>query len=368
MARRRADQEAQEIFEKLRQSKWFLHGFEKEKLSILGKLLAMRKDLQCFVASQGREEYQINGYLVECCTQFSTQIPQNTPRAEQFSRIIISYLQENRLHAPDYVWMKIHGRRISINGLGEVKSHPRVVWRNPLQTTFQKQNIEKLVEDGLLSRLLKTGTKIVYKQESVNYLVVPRLDTNRSFHLPRSMPVGWEIREIEFSFPELMFLKPLLLADPKPETPNYPTHIYEPLVNVIMGRMDDIVVQLFYNVPSIKKGSTRSALVAWNTVFKTIPTTQDGVNQVLLWAQELQRKNIFIPLLIGELPQSVSPVRKADKKSAIALKKRFKEIRGVDPLLAAFFSRIQEVKNMISLCIATPPLLNKKDIDLFTLI
>lgn len=368
MARRRADQEAQEIFEKLRQSTWFLPGYEKEKLSILGKLLAMRKDLQCFASSKGREEYQINGYLVELCTQFSTQIPRNTPRAEKFSAMIISYLQENGLHAPDYIWMKIHGRRITISGLGEVKSHPRVVLKNPSQTLFQEQNIKRIVKNGLLPHLLKTKAKVVYEQESTNYLVVPRLGTNRSFHLPRSMPVGWEIQEIEFSFPELMFLKPLLLTDPKPETPAYPTHLYEPFVNTLIGRMDTIIGTLFQKVPTIKKGPTRSALVVWNILFKTLPTTQDAVHQVLLWAQELQRKNMFVCLLLTQPPQSVFPICKADKKSAIALKKSFNEIAQIEACITAFLIRIQEVKKTVSSLNATPVLLHKKDVDLFTLI
>lgn len=368
MARRRADQEAQEIFEKLRQSTWFLPGYEKEKLSILAKLLSTRKELQSFVTSEGSQESQKNGYLVEYCAQFSTQIPRNTPKAQQFSHVIISYLRKNKLYAPDYVWMKIHGRQISINGLGEVKSHPRGVSKKPDQTLFQKHNVEQMVQNGLLPRLLKTKAKIVYEKESINYLVVPRLAVNRSFYLPRSMPLGWEIREIEFSFQELMFLKPLLLADPKPASPSYPTDLYQPLVNAIIERIDTIVEQIFQKLPTIKKGSTRSALVAWNIIFKTIPTTQDAVHQVLLWARELEQKNVFVTMLLAQAPQSVSSVRKADKKSATALKKRFKEIPEIKALTAAFFSRIQEVRNMISSCIATPPLLNKKDIDLFTLI
>ncbi|MDP3769859.1 MAG: hypothetical protein Q8R40_02900 [bacterium] len=369
MARPLANKEAQEIFKKLQQSPLYVPGYEKEKRTILGKLLGMKKEIQHFATTPGTEEYQINGYLVECCAQFSTQIPCNTPKAEHFSRTIISYLMEHGLHTPDYVWMKIHGRRITITGLGEVKSHPRVVSRNPSQALYQKQNIEKIVENGFLSRLLGTKAKIVYEQKPINYLVVPRRDANRYFHLPLSMPLDWEIREIEFSFPEIMFLKPLLLNDPEPiviAIP-YPKHLYEPFVNMVIERMDTIVAQLFQKVPSIKKPSTRSALMAWNIVFKTIPSTQDGVDNVLRWAQQMEHKNIFVPLLLATTPQSVVPVCKGNSKSATTLNKCFKDVPNIESLIAAFLSRVQEVRNMV--CpIMEPTLIHKKDIDLLTVI
>ena len=369
MARPSVNKEAQEIFKKLQQSPLYIPGYEKEKLSILGNLLAMRKDIQCFAASPGTQEHEINGYLVECCVQHSTLIPHNTPKAEYFSRTIIAYLMEHRLHAPDYVWMKIHGRRITITGLGEAKSHPRGVSRNPSQTLFQQQNIERIVKEGLLNHILKTKAHIVYTKESVNYLIVPRFDANRSFHLPQIMPLGWEIREIEFSFPEIMFLKPLLLTDPEPVVVAipYPKHLYEPFVNMVTERMEVIVAQLFQKVSSIKKTSTRSALMAWNIMYNTIPATQDAVNQVIAWARNLNQKNIFIPLLLATTPQSAIPVRKEDRKSAMILNKRFKDVPNIESLIAAFMSRAQEVRDLISPVVA-PQLLHKKDLDLLMII
>lgn len=361
------DKEAREVFENLRQSQYFLPGYEKEKLSILDKLLGIRKKLRNFAAAVDVKEYQINGFLMECCAEFSGQIPRNTPRAEEFSRMIIAYLEGEKLYAPDYVWMNIRGRRIGIIGLGEVKSHPRVVFRKPFQTLLQRQNIEKMVQSGLMSRLLKTKAKIVYERETVNYLIVPRLDTNRFFHLPHTMPLGWEIREIEFSFPEIMFLKPLLLAAPKPVVSLYPKHLYEPFVNGITERMDTIVGRIFHNVPSIKKASTRSAILAWNMMEKSIPITQDTVDMVLAWSRELEQKNIYIPLLVADGPQMTAPVS-GDEKSALALKEKFKQIPEIDSLIPAFLNRIREIKSTLSSLIVTPVLLHKKDVDLLTII
>ncbi len=212
---------AEKIFENLRVSGVYHCGFEKEKIRIIKRLIFLQPQLYRFAHDPGRNAYEINGLVMEYCARFSLRIPRNTIRATRFSEAIKTYLQEQRLCNPDYIWLTVKGRYITILGIGEVKSHPNNAEIKPNQMRLQQINIKRLISANAIPHILSVSHRVAMSRDFKGCLILPR-NPGKNYALPPYVPLGWQTREIEFTLPEIMFLKDQLLEQHATHPQNIP--------------------------------------------------------------------------------------------------------------------------------------------------
>lgn len=277
-----------EIFEKLTHSQEYRNGFAKHKRRMITQLFAMKNELVQFAQTPGRRAYQINGFLMEHCARLSNQLPKNTPKAQYIAEVIISHLNDCELSNPDYIWLKLQGRRMTFAGIGEVKSHPFSVVHRPRQLFFQETNIRNLIRYGHIPPLISKRYHITLADTFMRYLILPR-SIDMPHILPASAPLGWEIKEIEFTFPEIIFLKNVLCADAS-QSENLPQYglpyspeEYELFAYKITAQVEEIIADLFQNILHADKQDIRKTLAIWSMLYNSIPANRESIDLVMQW-------------------------------------------------------------------------------------
>lgn len=205
--------EARKIFEKLSVDPCYRNCFNGEKLNIIAHIINIREDLYQFANEVNHEPHELNGRLMEYCAHFSDQLPRNSPKAEEYANIIIAYLHQKRRCNPDYLWLNLHGKRVILTGFGEVKSHIANINKyQRQQTTRQEHNIIQCMKSKeIIASLIPDKRVIIPPNGSMKrYLIVPR-STGEPYKHPYALHYTWEIKEIEFTFQEILFLKNCLL-------------------------------------------------------------------------------------------------------------------------------------------------------------
>ena len=364
--------EAVEIFEKLKHDPCYRNGFYREKLSVIKKLVEIKYELKEFAAYPNRKLHEINGFFVECCARFSKQLPKNSPKANEFSETILTYLKKRRLCNSDYLWLKIRGKRITINGIGEVKSHLRSIKHNPNQLLLQEQSIYGLVGSHRISFLLPTSHHIVLEENFMRYLILPR-SIHLPYVLPPSVPLGWNIKEIEFTFQEILFLKQFFVSDiflPEDISQKIlicPTDQYILCSNEIIGRTRKVILDFFGHLPFIYEERHQDALIIWSLLAHSVPVSQESILQVIQWIipliNDLRRnqKNIMDFLLIP--PFSLIELDEKEQRSLHSIMMRV--VNSETHVVHAFLSRIKEFRQKLP---PFPKLDKKVNIDIFSIL
>ena len=359
--------EALEIFHKLKDSLDYRKGFDKNKLRIIRRLVAQKNTLQTFARASDRYPYEINGFMVESCARFSRQLPRNTPRANEFSQTIIEYLKKEKLCNPDYLWLNIRGKRITITGIGEVKSHTNNIAHKPSQVFFQQENICRLMQCNILQSLLPSSHRLVLAENFMRYLILPR-SSGMLYLLPPSIPLGWEVREIEFTLQEILFLKQLFIdealeSEKTPHFTAFPEESYQMLTRDVIERTEKIMITFFGHLPFIRAKKNLNALVAWGLLWESVPINQHSISRVLQWAHNAHYDSKNVLNLLTSPPASLVRLYKKEKTSCDLLTTR----TSCDNMFLAhaLLSRIREIKRDLP----CPPILSKKkNIDLFAIL
>lgn len=360
--------ETVKIFEKLQCAKEYRNGFAPAKLRIIMRLLAVKHELHAFAQTPGRRPHEINGFFMEYCTRFSYQIPKNTTKGTCISEAIIDYLKRHELCNPDYIWLRTQGKRITLTGIGEVKSHPFNTVHKPSQLFLQEANIRNLIEDNILKSIISQRYHVTLAENFSRYLILPRsIDTPHI--LPAVVPLGWKVEEIEFTLPEIIFLKDLLLTgisqpdSPSEYIPTYSLEEYQMFTSEIIKIVEGIIIELLHNLFPVDQENIRNALTVWSLLWNSIPTNQESVDITVQWMHNIKQKNICAlsllstpPLLLAQLDGEENAsrdsfLRYADDNSAT--------------LIHALLSRLQEVRQSLP----DPPKLSKKqEVNLFALL
>jgi len=368
MTRQSIRVETAKIFKKLQYAKEYRNGFAPAKLRIIMRLLAGKHELRTFAQTPGRRQYEVNGFLMEYCARFSSQLPKNTSKAQYISETIIDHLKKNKLCNPDHIWLRIQGKRITITGIGEVKSHLSSIIHRPGQLFFQETNMRNLIGNHEITSIISKRYRITLADEFARYLVLPR-SLNAPHRLPASAPLGWEVKEIELTFPEIIFLKNLLLVDTiqfesqKTISPYYSREDYQLFARDIVKRTEKIIMEFLHNLLPVDQKNVRNALTAWGLLWNSIPANHESVNIAVQWMRAIKQKNTWALSLITTPPLSLTELDEKEKTSRDSI---IKCAATNDTILAhALLSRLQEVRQYLP----DPPELSKKqDINLFTLL
>lgn len=298
--------EAQEIIEKLKSRHVHLPGDEETKLLILRRVLRKKKEIIAFAEESGRLDYQVNGYLMELCTLASDAIPRNTPRAERIVSGLLASLQRARQSNPDYLWVRINGNRLIIRGIGEIKTTFAALMRKPRQTYWQEKNILDILGREVNTLTAGGGKKRVFAlaEDFFRYLILPRNTSGFPYYHPPYLPSGWEIREIEFTLPEIFEIKRHILSsdDPEPLVPVQesqektlaPDVIQSPsplqaafadFVRLLMERVEQVVARVFAQHPLGKNASAVRVLTCWTALAGSVPTSIPAIQMAAEWAR-----------------------------------------------------------------------------------
>ncbi|GEM_PF-6950165 len=368
MISRSIQAEAKKIFEKLYQSKEYHNGFATAKCCIIANLFTLRDELRVFAKTPGRRSYEINGFFTEYCARFSNQLPRNTPKAQNISEAIINYLQSRKLCNPDHIWIKIQGKRITLTGIGEVKSHPLNMIRKPTQLFLQEKHVRNLIKYGYTNSAVFKHHRVILAKKFARYIILPR-SIKAPHVLPASTPLGWEIKEIEFTFPEIIFLKNLLLDEvPLPDNPSqyilgYSPQKYQFFVGNIMTRIEKIIISFFQNLLPVHKKDIRNTLIVWNLLWNSLPTNSESINLITRWMHEVKQQHLCPLALLSAPPSSLTELDEKENASRNCL------MRYATPDTALFahalLSRLREVRQELP----PPPIFSEKqDIEIFTLL
>ena len=358
--------QALQIFEKLKHDTCYRNGFREEKLHVIKKLLEIKNDLERFAADPCRLRHEINGFLVECCARFSTRLPRNTPEANEFAETILSYLKQRNLCNPDYLWLEICGKRITVNGIGEVKSHLQSMRHHPDQISFQERTLYNLIDLDQIGSILSVNHHVVPAKQIVRYLILPR-SVGMPYLLPPSVPLGWEIKEIEFTFPEILSLKKFLLPDiPQQDTPHKTFACslaqYKLCAEEIVMRTKQVMLDFFGHVPFMR-AQYQYALMSWMLLTNSVPTNQASIHQVLRWIDDIRKSHTDVLGLLSIPPESLS---EPDEKEMLSLHAIVTRVTESDTHVArAFLSRVKQLTAELP---ALPELEKKIDIDLFSIL
>ena len=378
----KAKEEAEKLFQKLQESPYFLPGFEQRKRFILRNLIAARSDHVAFAQKPGRRLFEVTGYLVECCARLSRNIPRNTHRAEEFSRTIISHLQNGKRYNPDFLWLSTRGTRIMITGIGEIKSHINAIKHKPLQAAWQERNIRTLVELKRIPKILSAPYRVVLDKDFACSFILPRnADINQPYELPLCVPYNWKIIELEFSIHEILFMMNQILCpqqdaeeekDRRSATPfaalsTYAVvrrdTTYRSFMKIIIQISEDALLRLFEMYPIIHEENVCALLTCWIIFFGNIPTSLESLKQIVHWSKGALHNgpSLLIKQPITRLTQAL--LTQPEQRSYSALARRFTD--APPSLLLAVLSRIREIKERLP---APPKIRNKRDTDLFSLI
>ncbi len=203
--------EAREIFVKLTDDSCYRNCFHGEKLNIIAHIISVKSEFQRFARAKKHKPHTINGRLMEYCARFSDQLPRNTPEAEECAKTITAYLQKKIRCNPDYIWFDLRGKRITLTGIGEVKSHiNNIKYHHPQQTTRQERNVFACMQPRIAASLFP-AKRVSIAPDMKRYLIVPRNNNSYPYRLPDELHYTWEIKEIEFTFEEMLFLKDYFL-------------------------------------------------------------------------------------------------------------------------------------------------------------
>lgn len=367
MIRKSVTAEAAMIFEKLQYAKEYRNGFASAKLGIIKRLLANKYELRTFAQAPSRRQYQVNGFLMEYCARFSNQLPKNTPKAQCISEAIIDYLKENKMCNPDHLWLRIQGKRIMLTGIGEVKSHMASIAHRPGQLFFQETNIRNFIDHSDIALVVSSRYRVTLSDRFTRHLILPR-SLNAPYMLPASAPLGWEIKEIEFTFPEIIFLKSLLLADtPKHADPEllspYSHQDYQVFAHDIIGRTEGIIIEFLQNLLPVDQKDIRHALTVWGLLWNSIPTNHESVDIVLQWMRAVKQKNMCVLSLLSTPPLPLAQLNDEENASRDSLLHYTNY--GNAELIHALLSRLQEVRQYFP---DPPELPKKQELNLFTLL
>ena len=356
------------IFENLKNSKEYHNGFVKQKRHIITQLLAIKNELIQFAKTPGRPAYQVNGLLVEHCARFSNQLPKNTPKAQYISEVIINHLHGCELSNPDYIWLKIQGRRMTFTGIGEVKSHPFNIAHQPRQLFFQETNIRNLIKCGEIPSPISKRYHAVFADIFMRYLILPR-STHAPHTLPASAPLGWEIKEIEFTLPEIIFLRrqlcgnTLLSENLDEYNSSYSPEEYESFAYNIVTQVEEIIADLFRNLIPIDQKEIQNALAMWSIIYGSIPINRESIDLVTQWTQATIPHCADMRSLVSIPPSSLIGL---DAKKNAPYHSLIQYATANNILLArTLISRLQEIKQYLP---DPPELTHKQEIDIFGLL
>lgn len=367
MIRKSVNAEAAMVFEKLKYAKEYRNGFASAKLGIIKRLLAHKYELRTFAQTPSRRPYQVNGFFMEYCARFSNQLPKNTSKAQYISEAIIDYLKTYRMCNPDHLWLKIQGKRIMLTGMGEVKSHMASITHNPGQLFLQETNIRNFIDHGDIASIVSNRYRVTLADQFMRRLILPR-SLNVPYALPTSVPLGWEVKEIEFTFLEIIFLKNLLLADaPDVKSPEliypYSPEDYHMFTRNITKRVEKIIMEFLRNLFPVDQKDVRDALTMWSLVWNSIPTNHESVALIIQWMNAIKQTNTCAFSLLTTPPLSLAQLNGEEYASRDSLLRYTDDHNTI--LIHALLSRLQEIRQKLP----DPPKLSKKqEVNLFALL
>ena len=222
--------EAAKIWEALRRSDAFIvGGEEKNKKEIILKTLT--EDTQKYLRVKFKEcREKAIGFIVEEFAKQSKRLPfLNSAKAEFAADIFLHGLQDNRhflfgnkkpLCNPDFLWMRLKGALAEILGIGEVKASFKAV-KDGIekgQFSFFEDNLRSALECVIEKKNAGNALgffrkrKFAVSPDLKKFLIVPLGEAKKI-----RVPAGWEIREIEFSYDELVFIGQKIIPGFRPE-------------------------------------------------------------------------------------------------------------------------------------------------------
>lgn len=190
------------------------------------------------------------GFLVEAFARNSNRLPRrNTEKGEVAARQIISELHrgrwgriglDSRQSNSDFLWVELTGRRITVVGIGEVKSSYQAA-KNKIGGQLKRQEtslgylIEKLetakTDGSVCGYFQKRGIAAADPLEK--FLIVP-FGEGESARRDKEF-ADWKVVEIEYSYNELIFVAQQIWPDFRPDIKIGPGKL---------ANLDQIAVQL----------------------------------------------------------------------------------------------------------------------------
>jgi len=172
------------------------------------------------------------GFLVEAFARHSKKIPrQNTESGERAAQAILFELHsEKRGHVrlgsrqsnSDFLWVRQTGRRITVTGIGEIKSSYQAAKEKiGGQLKRQERSVGYLAEqlkaaklNGSVSGFFRKR-RIEVADNLEKFLIVPFGEGEEARHDKKFS--GWQVVEIEYSYNELLFIAQQIWPDFRPD-------------------------------------------------------------------------------------------------------------------------------------------------------
>ena len=301
-----------------------------EKRQIFGKAWTKSVSwLQSSFDSAGinpRTESYGFGFLVEAFARFSGRLPRsNTEKGAEAARTIISELHSgkkgnvNLTHSrsnSDFLWVELTGRRVTITGIGEIKSSYKAASQEiGGQLKRQESSLELLAKE-LESSKVRKSVKGFFQKRNISisdnlekFLIVPHGEGEKAGHDKRFS--GWQIIQLEFSYGELVFVAKKIWPNFRPDVrigPGRLTFLFQVASNLgdwIKPKLDSVFIDsVEFNehnpLPYFELG------LFFLATGKT-PMLEDEVR----WSAELVRKS-FWPAVQGCLNLFTDPAPRLD--------------------------------------------------------
>lgn len=250
------------------------------------------------------------GYLIEEFAKNSLMIPHNTDRGNHVAELLLSFLRngddfgitglKGKLCNPDFLEVKITGRRTVINGIVEIKSSAEALRKKlDSQIINQEPNLRKLISAIENKKTFGNAhsffqkRKIVVAEKLSKKIMVPLGEGDKARAL---LSDGWECVEIEFSYQELIFIAQAIWPGFENRTSrqsigdgylaDFEREFIEPLIAFSGQRLRDVLCD-----SAIKKIPTKEILLGIACLGK-IPLLDKDIN----WLASYMNRNEFYGL------------------------------------------------------------------------
>lgn len=265
-----------------------------EKRQIFGRVWArdipwLRSNFDSTGRNSETDSYGF-GFLVEAFARNSNRLPRrNTEKGEVAARKIISELHrgkwgnirlDSRQSNSDFLWVELTGRRITITGIGEIKSSyqaakDKIGGQLKRQETSLSYLVEKLESaktgGSVRGYFQKRGIEVADSLEK--FLIMPFGEGEESRRDKEFS--DWQVVEIEYSYKELIFIAQQIWPDFRPD------------IKIVPGKLanlDQIAIRLKKHVFGDLKGPFFELALFLLATGKS-PSTEEEVE----WSVEVTR-------------------------------------------------------------------------------
>jgi len=202
-----------------------------------------------------RPDFSGFGFVVEGLAHFSSKLSHNTDRGEVASQLVTSVLHEGGQANSDFIWLDYVGRRITVRGIGEVKTSYEAFRERRWQPGRQEIALRHFAQDlegGKATHDFFRKRKLVVPEEFERVLVVPFGEATR---FKNDIPKGWKLVELEFSYEEALFIAKQIWPEFRPETKFGPGRLTKlellilKLIDKLKPKLNEIFLELQGRIP-----------------------------------------------------------------------------------------------------------------------